>query len=53
MTMTVKCAYCNWVGQQPSPAEFETLDEWREAMRDFRDSHDPNTCPEPDAETGS
>ena len=45
---TVRCNYCNWVGQEPSPAEYETHEEYEDAMVDFKDSHDNperNTCP--------
>ena len=45
---TVRCNYCNWVGDEPSSAEYETLEEWEAAMDDFRDSHDNmarNYCP--------
>ena len=46
--MEVHCNYCNWIGQEPSTAEFETTEDYDRAYVAFRDSHDNpavNTCP--------
>lgn len=37
---TVRCAYCNWVGQEPSPAEYPTDEAYWDAYAEFRASHD-------------
>jgi hypothetical protein len=46
--MEIHCNYCNWIGQEPNVAAYETQEEFEEAYRQFRDSHDNpsvNTCP--------
>ncbi len=46
--MKVRCSYCNWIGQEPNRAEFETQEEYEAAYAEYNDSHDNperNTCP--------
>ncbi len=50
----LRCNYCNWVGQEPSPAEYSTQEAYEEAYADFRDSHnnpERNICPTQEAKT--
>ena len=48
MTQEIHCNYCNWIGQEPSFAEYQTEEDYEEAYKDYTDSHDNpdrNTCP--------
>ena len=44
---TIRCVYCDWVGYEPSPAEFETDESFRLAMEEFERDRDQNCCVKP------
>jgi len=37
--MEIHCQYCDWVGQEPSTAEYDTQEAYEEAYQAFLDSH--------------
>lgn len=43
--MEVHCNYCNWVGQYPSPAKFNTLAEYEAEVKRLDAEHDAQ-CPQ-------
>lgn len=49
--MIVRCSYCDWVGEEPNSAAYDSLAEYEAAYAEFRASHDNpefNTCPAED-----
>jgi hypothetical protein len=42
--MEVRCNYCNWIGQYPSSAEFDTLAEFEARITQLDIEHD-GLCP--------
>ncbi len=42
--MQVECNYCSWVGQYPSPAQFDTDEEYQAEVQRLNAEHDAQ-CP--------
>jgi len=40
--LEVKCNYCDWIGQEPTPAEYETEEEYNQAYQYYLESHKCN-----------
>jgi len=43
--MQTRCNYCDWVGQEPSPADYASSEAYQEAYAIFRAEHDAQ-CPQ-------
>jgi rubredoxin len=43
---TVRCAFCGWVGVEPSPAEFQSDEGFKAALAAFEADREAHCCPE-------
>jgi hypothetical protein len=41
---TIRCNYCEWVGIEPSPAEFKTQEEFDTAITKFEQDRQFHEC---------